>query len=79
MASTNKVAFNFDGLTMHSTLNIPIQQSLFNLPNVSLNLLNRCICRYEQLQLVSLRMFNVINNKLRSIKHIYLFIYLLWC
>jgi hypothetical protein len=25
MASTNKVAFNFDGLTIHSTLNIPIQ------------------------------------------------------
>jgi hypothetical protein len=28
MASIGKVAFNIDGLIMHSTLNIPIQQSL---------------------------------------------------
>jgi hypothetical protein len=78
MASTGKVAFNIDGLTIHSTLNIPIQQSLFNLPNLSSNSLNRLTCRYEQLQLVMIdeisfvgvRMFNVIDNRLRSIKYI---------
>jgi len=30
MASIGKVAFNIDGLTVYSTLNIPIQQFLFN-------------------------------------------------
>jgi hypothetical protein len=78
MASTNKVAFNIDGLIIHSTLNIPVQQSLSILPNLSSNSLNRFTCQYEQLQLVVIyeislvgaRMFNVINNRLRSIKHI---------
>jgi hypothetical protein len=49
MASTNKHAFNIDGLTIHSTLNIIIQQSLFSLPNLSTNSLNRFKCWYEQL------------------------------
>jgi hypothetical protein len=78
MASTCKVAFNIDGLIIYSTLNIPVQQSLFNLPNLSLDSLNRFTCLYEQLQfvvideisLVGVIMFNVINNRLRSIKHI---------
>ncbi len=78
MALTSKVVFNIDGLTIHSTLNIPIQQSLSNLQNLSSNSLNRLTCQYEQLQLVVIdeislvgaRMFNVINNRLRSIKHI---------
>jgi hypothetical protein len=70
LASTSKVAFNFDGLTIHSTLNIPIQQSLFILPNLSPNSLNRFTCQYEQLQLVGVRMFNVMDNRLRYIKHI---------
>jgi hypothetical protein len=78
MASTSKVAFNIDGLTIHSTLNINVQQSLSSLPNLSSNLLNRLTCRYEQLQfvvideisLVGVRIFNVIDNRLRSIKHI---------
>ncbi len=30
MASIGKVAFNIDGLIVYSTLNIPIQQFLFN-------------------------------------------------
>jgi hypothetical protein len=34
MASTSKAVFNIDGLIIHLTLNIPIQQSLFNLPNL---------------------------------------------
>jgi hypothetical protein len=29
MLSTSKIAFNIDGLTIHSTLNIHVQQSLF--------------------------------------------------
>jgi hypothetical protein len=44
MASMGKIAFNIDGLTIHSTLNIPIQQSLSNLPNLSLNSINRLTC-----------------------------------
>jgi len=52
MASTCKIAFNIDGLTIHSTLNILVQQSLSNLRNLLINSLNRLTCRYEQLQLV---------------------------
>jgi hypothetical protein len=77
MASIKKTTFNIDGLTIHSTLNILVQQSLFNLPNLSLDSLNSFACQYEQLQLVvkdeislvGAKMFNVINNKPRSIKH----------
>jgi hypothetical protein len=36
MPSTNKVAFNIDGLTIHLTLNMFIQQSLFSL-HVNMN------------------------------------------
>jgi hypothetical protein len=79
MASTGKSVFNIDGLTIHSTLNIPIQRFLFSVPNLSTNSLNRLTCRYEQLQFVVIHeislvggiMFNIINNKLRSIKHIH--------
>jgi hypothetical protein len=44
MASTSKVTFNIDGLTIHSTFNISIQQTLFNLLNLSLDSLNRFTC-----------------------------------
>jgi hypothetical protein len=78
MALTSKVVFNIDDLTIHSTLNIPIQQSLSNLPNLSSYSLNWLKCQYEQFQLVvideisvvSAKMFNITNNKLKSIKHI---------
>ncbi len=78
MASTSKVIFNIDNLTIHSTLNIHVQQSLSNLPNLSSNSLNMLTCWYEQLQLVMIdeisfvgaKMFNVIDNRLKSIKHI---------
>ncbi len=77
MASIGKIVFNIDGLRIHSTLNICVEQSLFTLPNLSLYSLNKFTCRYEQLQLVVIDeislvgdgMFDVINNKLRSIKH----------
>jgi hypothetical protein len=49
MASIGKIAFNIDGLTIHSTLNIPTQQYLFSWPNLSSNSLNRLTCQYEQL------------------------------
>ncbi len=69
---------NIDGLIIHSTLNINVQQFLFSLPNLVTKSLNRFTCRYEQLQFVviyeisfvGVRMLNVINNKLRSRKHI---------
>jgi len=78
MALTSKVVFNIDNLTIHSTLNIPIQQSLFNLPNLSSYSLNWLKCQYEQFQLVVIdeisvvgaKMFNITDNKLKSIKHI---------
>jgi hypothetical protein len=78
MASIGKATFNIDGLTIHSTLNIFVQQSLFNLPNLSINTLYKFTCWYEHLQLVVInkmsfigaRMLNVTNNRLRSIKHI---------
>jgi hypothetical protein len=40
IGSIGKVAFNIDGLIC-LVLNIPIQQSLFNLLNLSLYILNR--------------------------------------
>ncbi len=78
MASISKVAFNIDGLIIHSTLNIDVQQSLSSLPNLSSDSLNRFTCWYEQLQLVMIdeisfvgaKMFNVIDKRLRFIKHI---------
>ncbi len=78
MASTCKVAFNIDGLTIHSTLNILVQQSLSSLPNLSTYSLYRLTCRYEQLQLIMIdeisffgaKMLNVKDNRLRFMKHI---------
>jgi hypothetical protein len=52
MTSIGKVVFNIDDLIIHLTLNIPVQQSLSSLPNLSSNSLNRFTCQYEQLQLV---------------------------
>ncbi len=52
MAPTGKIVFNIDDLTIHSTLNIPIQQSLSNLRNLSSYSLNWLTCQYEQFQLV---------------------------
>jgi hypothetical protein len=78
MALIGKITFIIDGLTIHVTLNIHVQQFLFSLPNLSLDSLNKLTCQYEQLQLVLLdekslvgvRMFNVIDYRLKSIKHI---------
>jgi len=78
MASIGKIVFNIDGLRIHSTLNICVEQSLFTLPNLSLYSLNKFTCRYEQLQLVVIdeislvgaEMFDVVNSRLRFIKHI---------
>ncbi len=69
---------NIDGLIIHSTLSINVQQFLFSLPNLVTKSLNRFTRQYEQLQFVviyeisfvGVRMLNVIDNKLRSIKHI---------
>ncbi len=81
MALICKIVFNIDGLTIHVVLNIHVQQSLFSLPNLSSDSLNRLTCRYEQLQLVVIdeislvgaQMFNVIDIRLRSIKHIQIY------
>jgi hypothetical protein len=47
MPSISKVAFNTNGLTIHLASNMFVQQSLFSLPNLSLDSLNRFRCRYE--------------------------------
>jgi hypothetical protein len=44
MASIGKATFNTDGLIIHLTLDIPIQQSLSDLPNLSTNILNKLTC-----------------------------------
>jgi hypothetical protein len=49
IASIGKIAFNIKGLTIHQTLNIHVQQSLYSLPNLSLGSLNRFTCQDEQL------------------------------
>jgi hypothetical protein len=51
MTSIGKATFNIDGQMIHSTLNFPIQQTLTNLSNLSLDSLNGLTCQYEQLQL----------------------------
>ena len=78
IALIGKAAFNVDGTTIHSPLNILINQSLTSLTNLSLDILNRLTNRSKQLLLVVIdgiflvgaRMFNVIDQRLRSIKHI---------
>jgi len=75
---TSKITFNIDGLIKYLTLNIPFQQFLFSLSNLSRYSINRLTCQYEQLHIVMIfeisfvrvRMLNVIDNRLRSIKHI---------
>lgn len=49
MASIGKTTFNNDGLTIHPMSNIVVQQSLSTLPNLSLYLISRLTCWYEQL------------------------------
>jgi hypothetical protein len=72
--STCKVGFNINNQIIHLTLNIPIQQTLTNISNLSLNSLNELTFRYGQLHwivineisLVNARMFNVIDNWLKQ-------------
>jgi hypothetical protein len=72
--------------TLHLTLNIFVQRSLSNLPNLSINSLNRLTCQYEKLQLVVIdeislvgaKMLNVIDNRLMSIKHIQIDSLVVW-
>ena len=78
MAFTRKTTFNIGGTTIHSTLHIAVNQSLFNLNKLSTETLNKLIEQYEQLQfivvdeisLVGARMLNAIDQRLRSIKYV---------
>jgi len=47
MASIGKATFNIDSLIIHLTLDILIQQSLSDLPNLPTNILNKLTYRYE--------------------------------
>jgi hypothetical protein len=47
MAYTGKVAFHVDGTTIHSALNVPVNQSLTNLSNLSSDTLNRLTNKFE--------------------------------
>lgn len=75
---TSKVGFNSDNQTIHLTLNIPNQQTLINISNLSLDSLNKFTCWYGQLHwivineisFVNVRMFNFIDNWLNARKHI---------
>jgi hypothetical protein len=49
LASTFKVTFNINGLTIHLVLNILVQQFLSSLSNLSTCSLNKLTCQYEQL------------------------------
>ena len=78
MAFIGKAAFNIGGTTIHSTLHIPVNQSLSNLNKLSTETLSKLTEQYEQLQfivideisLVGARMLNAIDQRLRSIKHV---------
>ena len=78
MTFIHKITFNVDGTTGHSALNIPIYQSLTNLSNLASDTLNILTNKYEQLQvvvideisLVRARMFNIVDQRLWSIKNI---------
>jgi hypothetical protein len=52
MPLISKIAFNINGLIIHLTLNIPIEQSLYNLLNLSWNSLNRLTCRFKNYNLL---------------------------
>jgi len=67
MASTCKVAFNIDGQTIHSKLNIPIQQTLTNLSNLPSNSLNRLTCWYEHLQLAIIHEISLVGAKMFNV------------
>lgn len=58
IAFTNKATFNIDGSTIHFVLNIPINQLLTNLIQISFEVLNDLTCHYEQLQLVVIDKFH---------------------
>jgi hypothetical protein len=64
MASTSKTIFNIDCVTIHSTLNILIQQSLFSLPNLSSYSLNSLTCQYEQLQLIVIDEISLVSARM---------------
>jgi hypothetical protein len=77
MTSIGKTTFNYiNSLTIHSMLNIHLEQSLCNLPNLFLNSLNRLTCQCEQLQFivigeisfVGVRMLKIVNSRLRCIE-----------
>jgi hypothetical protein len=75
MAYTNKVAFNIDGTTIHSRLNLPLNCK--HLQSLSIERLNSLSKTCDELQLVVLdevsligsRIFSFINLCLKSIKH----------
>jgi len=52
MAFTSKTTFNIAGCTIHSTLRIPINQSLSNMEKLSSKLLNKLTDDYEQIKLM---------------------------
>jgi hypothetical protein len=76
MAFIGKAAFNIGGTTIHSTLYICVNQSLSNPGNCQPK--HFVADQYEKLQfivldevsLIGARMFNVVDRRLRSIKHV---------
>jgi hypothetical protein len=60
MAYIRKVAFNIDGIIIHSSLSIPINCK--DLPSLSLEQLDNLVKKYDQLQLIVLNEISLIGK-----------------
>jgi hypothetical protein len=78
MEHIRKTTFNIDGITIHSSLFIPVNYN--DLPSLSLKQLDNLVKKYDQLQLIVLnenlllreKILKLIDPQLRSIKCIHI-------
>jgi hypothetical protein len=77
MAYTGKTTFNFDGTTIHSTLNIPLNcKHLPSLTFKCLDILSKTYIDFnllvlDEISLIGNRIFSFIDYRLRAIKRTY--------
>jgi len=60
MAYTRKATFNIDGITIHSSISIPLNYE--DLPSFNLERLDNLIKKYDQLQLIVLDEISLIGK-----------------
>jgi len=60
MAYTRKETFNIDGITIHSSISIPLNYK--DLPSFNLERLDNLIKKYDQLQLIVLDEISLIGK-----------------